>query len=143
MRVLFDQGTPVPLRNYLGEHEVATAAEMGWSTLSNGQLLDVADKHLPHAKGKLQRTVCFGSVLNSIDAHDLLWMVYPVKNTPVTDTQFAQAGEVIRHADQASMNHHTAFSANQMILRSTAEPMAGSRALSWLRLSGLLRFGRS
>jgi len=44
VRVLFDQGTPVPLRNYLGEHEVATAAEMGWSRLSNGELLDAAEK---------------------------------------------------------------------------------------------------
>jgi hypothetical protein len=44
VRVLFDQGTPVPLRNYLGEHQVATAAEMGWSRLSNGQLLDAAEK---------------------------------------------------------------------------------------------------
>jgi hypothetical protein len=44
VRVLFDQGTPVPLRNYLGEHKVATAAEMGWSRLSNGQLLDAAEK---------------------------------------------------------------------------------------------------
>ena len=44
MRVLFDQGTPVPLRNYLGEHEVATAAEMGWSRLSNGELLNAAEK---------------------------------------------------------------------------------------------------
>jgi hypothetical protein len=34
VRVLFDQGTPVPLRNYLGEHQVTTAAEMGWSRLS-------------------------------------------------------------------------------------------------------------
>jgi hypothetical protein len=40
VRVLFDQGTPVPLRNYLVEHKVVTAAEMGWSRLSNGQLLD-------------------------------------------------------------------------------------------------------
>ena len=43
VRVLFDQGTPVPLRNYLPEHRVATAAEMGWSTLSNGELLDAAE----------------------------------------------------------------------------------------------------
>jgi hypothetical protein len=44
VRVLFDQGTPVPLRNYFGEHNVATAAEMGWSRLSNGQLLDAAEE---------------------------------------------------------------------------------------------------
>ena len=44
MRILFDQGTPVPLRHYLGQHNVATAEEMGWSRLSNGQLLDAAEK---------------------------------------------------------------------------------------------------
>lgn len=44
MRVLFDQGTPVPLRNYLLEHKVATAAEMGWSKLSNGEFLDAAER---------------------------------------------------------------------------------------------------
>ena len=43
MRYLFDQGTPVPLRDYLGEHQTATAAEMGWSRLSNGELLDAAE----------------------------------------------------------------------------------------------------
>ena len=44
MRVLFDQGTPVPLRNYLPEHKVATATEMGWSTFSNGELLEAAER---------------------------------------------------------------------------------------------------
>ena len=44
MRILFDQGTPAPLRNYLAAHDVKTAAEMGWSTLSNGEVLDKADK---------------------------------------------------------------------------------------------------
>lgn len=39
MKVPFDQGTPVPLRRYLPEHEVATASEMGWSQLNNGELL--------------------------------------------------------------------------------------------------------
>jgi hypothetical protein len=42
MKVLFDQGTPVPLRRHLAEHEVATAAEMGWSHLTNGELLAAA-----------------------------------------------------------------------------------------------------
>ena len=44
MRILFDQGTPVPLRRYLEAHEVKTAAEMGWSRLTNGQLLDAAEE---------------------------------------------------------------------------------------------------
>jgi len=39
VRVLFDQGTPAPLRDYLRGHEVVTAFEIGWSELSNGELL--------------------------------------------------------------------------------------------------------
>lgn len=42
MRVLFDQGTPVPLRGSLAGHEVRTAFEMGWSGLDNGELLVAA-----------------------------------------------------------------------------------------------------
>lgn len=44
MRILFDQGTPVPLRRSLTAHSVATAHEQGWSTLSNGDLLDAAQR---------------------------------------------------------------------------------------------------
>lgn len=44
MRVLFDQGTPVPLRQFLTRHEITTAYERGWSTLKNGDLLDAAEK---------------------------------------------------------------------------------------------------
>ena len=43
MRILFDQGTPVPLRPHLSSHRVDTAFERGWSTLRNGELLDVAE----------------------------------------------------------------------------------------------------
>jgi hypothetical protein len=43
MRVLFDQGTPVPLRWHLSGHTVSTAYEMGWSGLANGDLLSKAE----------------------------------------------------------------------------------------------------
>ena len=43
MRILFDQGTPAPLRHLLPGHEVATAYELGWSTLKNGELLAAAE----------------------------------------------------------------------------------------------------
>jgi hypothetical protein len=43
MRILFDQGTPLPLRRFLTEHEVATAFERGWDKLANGDLLRVAE----------------------------------------------------------------------------------------------------
>ncbi len=44
MRILFDQGTPVPLRKLLNPHQIETAFERGWSTLSNGELLAVAEQ---------------------------------------------------------------------------------------------------
>jgi predicted nuclease of predicted toxin-antitoxin system len=43
VHVLFDQGTPVPLRDSLQQHEVSTAFERGWSELKNGELLDAAE----------------------------------------------------------------------------------------------------
>lgn len=43
MKVLFDQGTPVPLRRELPDHTVLTAYEMGWSQLDDSDLLSVAE----------------------------------------------------------------------------------------------------
>lgn len=43
MRVLFDQGTPAPLRHLLSSHSVSTAYELGWTTLRNGELLQAAE----------------------------------------------------------------------------------------------------
>ena len=58
MRILFDQGTPSPLRHALASHSVSTAYELGWAALANGDLLDAAersfdvlvttDQNLPH-----------------------------------------------------------------------------------------------
>ena len=43
MLILFDQGTPIGIRTILQPHTVRTAAELGWSTLLNGELLRVAE----------------------------------------------------------------------------------------------------
>ena len=43
MKILFDQGTPVPLRNHLSGHEIDTAYELGWADLKNGELLERAE----------------------------------------------------------------------------------------------------
>jgi len=45
VRVLFDQGAPAPLRTHLSTHEVATAFELGWSALKNGELLGEAERN--------------------------------------------------------------------------------------------------
>lgn len=44
MKILFDQGTPAPLRAVLLNHVVMTAFERGWSNLSNGDLLREAER---------------------------------------------------------------------------------------------------
>jgi hypothetical protein len=43
MRILFDQGVPVPLRRAFPTHSVSTAFEQGWAELANGALLQEAD----------------------------------------------------------------------------------------------------
>jgi hypothetical protein len=44
MKILFDQGTPVPLRRALPSGSVTTVYEQGWSTLQNGALLAAAEQ---------------------------------------------------------------------------------------------------
>lgn len=44
MRVLFDQATPVPIREFLVDHAVSTTAQQHWDRLRNGELLTVAEQ---------------------------------------------------------------------------------------------------
>lgn len=68
MRILFDQGTPAPLRYQLTGHDVKLAFELGWSTLQNGELLNAAenagfdvfittDKNLRYQQNLQHRTI--------------------------------------------------------------------------------------
>ena len=41
--MLFDQATPVPIREFLIGHTVRTAAQENWDRLSNGELLTAAE----------------------------------------------------------------------------------------------------
>jgi len=43
MRILLDQGTPVPLRAHLTGRTVSNAFEKGWAGLANGELLQRAE----------------------------------------------------------------------------------------------------
>jgi|ERR671939_851447 predicted nuclease of predicted toxin-antitoxin system len=43
MKLLFDQGTPIPLRKHLPHHIVETAYEKGWGNLKNGDLITLAE----------------------------------------------------------------------------------------------------
>ena len=43
MLILFDNGTPAPLRYALKEHVVVEAMERGWDRLVNGELISAAE----------------------------------------------------------------------------------------------------
>jgi len=67
VRILFDQGTPAPLRDHLPGHSVETAYEKGWSALRNGALLAKAeaefevlvttDRNLRHQQNLAERRI--------------------------------------------------------------------------------------
>ena len=42
-RILFDQGTPLPLRQFLQGHKVSTTGQKGWNRLQNSELLNAAE----------------------------------------------------------------------------------------------------
>ena len=76
MKILFDQCTPVPLRRSLAPHEVATAYELGWSNLVNGDLLAAAE-------GKLEALVTTDKNLRyqqNLQGRRLAILVLPTTN---------------------------------------------------------------
>jgi hypothetical protein len=44
MLILFDHGTPAPLRSFLKDHTVKKTKDLGWDRLSNGELLRAAEE---------------------------------------------------------------------------------------------------
>ncbi len=44
-------------------------------------------------------------MLNPVNADNFLFVINPIKNPPVANSQLAKAGQIIRHPDQAAMNH--------------------------------------
>ena len=54
----------------------------------------------------LELAIHLGSMRNSVNADDFLFVINPIKNAPVSHAQLAQTGQVVRHADEAPMNHY-------------------------------------
>lgn len=70
MLILFDNGTPAPLRHALKGHIVVEAVERGWDRLVNGELIAAAeaegfeillttDKNLRHQQNVTGRKIAF------------------------------------------------------------------------------------
>ena len=68
MRILFDHGTPAPLRSFMTGHTVREAKAQGWDTCKNGDLLTAAeaagfdvlvttDKNMAYQQNVAERTI--------------------------------------------------------------------------------------
>jgi hypothetical protein len=76
MLILFDHGTPAPLRSYLSDHTIKKTKDLGWDTLSNGELLKAAeeaffeiflttDKNIRHQQNLADRVIAIVVLGNS------------------------------------------------------------------------------
>jgi hypothetical protein len=74
MRVLFDQATPVPIRPFLKGYDVRTAAQEGWDTLRNGELLNVAEEPGSRCLSHLIKTYGINRILRD-GKLPLWWLV--------------------------------------------------------------------
>ena len=67
MRVLLDECVPRKLKRVLGDHEVVTVTENGWSGLKNGELLKLAQAEstssLPWIRILVFNRILSGSIL--------------------------------------------------------------------------------
>jgi hypothetical protein len=44
MLILFDHGTPAPIRSFLEGHAIRRTQDLGWDRLTNGELLTAAEE---------------------------------------------------------------------------------------------------
>ncbi|MBI4178269.1 hypothetical protein HY522_02445 [bacterium] len=76
MKILFDQGTPSPLRNFFQNHSVVTVFEKGWNQLKNGDLIRMAedegfdvfvttDSNLKHQQNLRNRSIAIVALLST------------------------------------------------------------------------------
>ena len=99
MLILFDHGTPAPLRSFLKDHIVKKTKDLGWDTLSNRELLRAAeeaafevflttDKNIRYQQNLTSRTVAI-VVLGNAQWPVLRLHVAPVVNaaTPGSFTE--------------------------------------------------------
>jgi hypothetical protein len=98
MKILFDQGTPAPLRGVLTAHSVSTAYEMGWMQLSNGALLRAAEAQFD-VFITTDRNIRYQQ---NVAGLRLAILILPTTNWPIIhahETQVAKAVDALRAGD--------------------------------------------
>jgi hypothetical protein len=89
MRILFDHGTPAPLRHALAAHTISTAYEMGWAQLNNGDLLKEAETGFD-ALVTTDQNLCYQQNLAS---RHLAILVLPTTSWPKIQQHISQVAE--------------------------------------------------
>jgi hypothetical protein len=97
MRILFDQGTPAPLRGGLTGHMISTAYQMGWTELDNGALLRAAELDFD-ARITTDKNLRFQQ---NLTGRRLAILVLPTTSWPRIQAHEAQAAavDVLRPGD--------------------------------------------
>jgi hypothetical protein len=92
MRVLFDQGTPVPLRHFLSSHTVTTVYEKGWNRTRNGDLLRLADQEMFEVFLTADQRLKYQQNLTN---RQIAIVVLPTTSWPVIEKHTAKIAEVL------------------------------------------------
>ncbi len=94
MKILFDQGTPAPLRQHLAGHSVDTAYERGWSELRNDDLLDEAENSGCELLITTDQNMCYQQNLvgKHLEILVLLSTSWPRIQSKIGDVQHAVEG---------------------------------------------------
>ena len=93
MQVLFDQGTPVPLRGFLISHSVTTVYEKGWSQTRNGELLLLAELHKFDVFVTTDQSLKYQQ---NFSDRKIAVLVLPTTRWPVLQNYGAQIDEVLK-----------------------------------------------
>lgn len=99
MRVLFDQGVPAPLRRHLPGQDIATAFDMGWSRLRNGELLREAEGAGFDVFLTTDQNLAYQQ---NLSARQIAVVVLPTTSWPVIQRFVGVVAEAVRDAGPRS-----------------------------------------
>src|SRR4051794_25137094 len=88
MRILLDANVPRVLRNLLPGHDIRTGAEMSWSTLASGILVDAAEQGGFEAIIAADQSFCLQVNINSRSLALIFFR-------PITGRLFRAAGRLL------------------------------------------------
>jgi hypothetical protein len=99
LKVLFDHNVPRPLGRFLVGHEVTIAADLGWATLENGDLLKAAE-----GAGFDLLLICDQNISyqQNLTGRRLALVVLTTNYWPRLRNHTAQVAESVRVAKQGS-----------------------------------------